>query len=217
MIKNDVQLKRVKERIEQLHEEIRKLQEIYTGAELDFWSSAIKDEEKQLEDEQIEYGLLKALSFEDAVKNVLQEPELFENIGELLAKLRIAAKLTQGDMADRLGWQQANVSRFENENYSSQTVKKISEYLGALGVWLYVTPSLNEKRIKIDIDRNPALFDIGKTVSLQGSLPLNTFNDTTTSSGNTTNTLAIQGAVGSIYQHLFSKVNTKASSSLIHS
>jgi len=217
MIKNEAQFKRVAERIEELREEIRKLQGIYTRQELKFWSSAIEDEEKQLLNEQAEYNRLKDLPFEEAVESVLQEPFLFENIGELLAKLRIAAKLTQEEMADRLGWQQANVSRFENENYSSQTVKKISEYVGALGIWLYVTPSLSEKRRKSDRERSTNLFRNPIQQTPSGIIPLNVFGDTTTASTNTPHISSTDPMRGSIYQQSFQKESTKvSSSSLIH-
>jgi transcriptional regulator with XRE-family HTH domain len=48
-------------------------------------------------------------------------------------------------MAELLGWEQSNLSRFENENYSSQTISKIVEFASALGIYLHVTPSLTEE------------------------------------------------------------------------
>jgi transcriptional regulator with XRE-family HTH domain len=96
-------------------------------------------------DKIIEYKKLKELPFTDAITSLLSRPVLIDNIGELLAKLRIAAKLSQSDIAQRLGWQQSNLSRFESENYNSQTINKIVEYASLLGVWLHVQPSLTEE------------------------------------------------------------------------
>lgn len=146
MIKNDNQLSRTVERLLQIQASIKDLEKKYEGPELEFWAGTLRDEATKLKDEINEYNLLRLLPFNNAVENILQKPILLENVGELLAKLRIAAKLTQAEMAERLGWQQSNLSRFENENYNSQTIAKISEYLGNLGVWLYVKPSLVEDK-----------------------------------------------------------------------
>jgi len=48
-------------------------------------------------------------------------------------------------MAEKLGWQQPNLSRFESENYSSQTIAKITEFVGILGIYLHVMPSITEE------------------------------------------------------------------------
>jgi transcriptional regulator with XRE-family HTH domain len=98
---------------------------------------------------------------------VLNKPILIDNISELLSKLRIAANLSQHEMADKLGWEQSNLSRFENENYNSQTISKIVEYVSALGVWLHITPSLTEE-IKPE----------NKMVKLRNSKPI--YSDTAT-------------------------------------
>ncbi|HCS40669.1 MAG TPA: hypothetical protein DIW44_13940 [Anaerolineaceae bacterium] len=98
-----------------------------------------------LEDQIIEYQFLTNSNFKESIDNLLNKPFLLDNIGELLAKIRIASKLSQTEMANRLGWEQSNLSRFESENYSSQTISKIVEYASALGVWLHVRPSITEQ------------------------------------------------------------------------
>ena len=144
MIKNNLQARRVETRLNELKSEISQMEARYSGEELDFWAGYLKNEMVSLESELNEYQLLQQLPFKEAIEGPLREPVLLENIGELLGKLRIAAKLTQDEMAEKLGWQQPNLSRFEGENYSSQTIAKITEFIGALGVYLHVMPSLAE-------------------------------------------------------------------------
>jgi transcriptional regulator with XRE-family HTH domain len=104
----------------------------------------LMDEEEELKEEIEEYRIIREVNLEEAVSGILSEHVLIDNIGPLLAKLRIAAKMTQEDLANELGWEQSNLSRFENESYSSQTIGKVVEYTSALGVWLLVKPSLSD-------------------------------------------------------------------------
>jgi len=148
MIKNENQLKRAKARLREVRSEIEQYQIEYTGIERDFLVIPLIDEEEELKADIDEYQQLKTLSFYEAVSEILSKPTLIDDIGELLAKLRIAAQLTQEELASRLGWEQPNLSRFESEYYSSQTIGKTVEFASELGVWLYVVPSLAELREK---------------------------------------------------------------------
>jgi transcriptional regulator with XRE-family HTH domain len=156
MIKNDTQAKRTRSRLKRIREELKRLEEKYRGVELEFWAESLREDAAKLQEENREYELLKVVPFQVAVEGILQEPILLENVSELLTKLRIAAKKTQKEMAEELGWQQSNLSRFESEEYSSQTIGKISEYIEALNVWLYLTPALAEHppRITYEITRS---------------------------------------------------------------
>jgi transcriptional regulator with XRE-family HTH domain len=153
MIKNDNQLRRAEERLSSINREIEEYQQTIPGIEKELFILPLVDEEQKIKDEISEYKSLRDLPFKDAVNLILQQPVLIENISELLAKLRIAAKLTQEEMAQLLQWEQANVSRFENENYSSQTIGKIVEFVNSLGIWLHVYPSLTEQTTKITIKK----------------------------------------------------------------
>lgn len=56
------------------------------------------------------------------------------SIGEQIAKLRISAKLTQGELAKRIGTTASAISRYENadyDRYEIQTLRKIAEACGA--------------------------------------------------------------------------------------
>jgi transcriptional regulator with XRE-family HTH domain len=162
MIKNDTQAKRAHSRLKRIRDEQKRLEEKYRGIELEFWAGSLRDDAAKLQEEIREYELLKSLPFQVVVEAILQEPVLLENISELLTKLRIAAKKTQEEMADMLGWRQSNLSRFESEKYNSQTIGKVSEYVDALNVWLYLTPALVEHppRINYEITRTKSEQDI---------------------------------------------------------
>ncbi len=145
MIKNSSQLKSAKERLELIRHEIEEYRQEYSSVEFEFYILPLRTEEQELMGEIEEFEKLKELPFEDAIQGPLRAPILIDNIGLLLSKLRLAAKLTQSEMADRLNWEQSNLSRFESENYSSQTISKIVEFASALGVYLYVSPSLTDR------------------------------------------------------------------------
>lgn len=148
MIKNDTQLSTARSRIRELKLELDQLYNQYDGTELELLANPIVDDIEKTTLEIGEYLALQNLDLENAVESVLDAPVQLENIGELLTKLRIAAGYTQHEFASTFGWKQPNLSRFESPNYSSQTLSKIVEYAGALGVWLHVTPSLSEAPIE---------------------------------------------------------------------
>lgn len=149
MIKNNGQLKRTQARLEKVMNQIDEFREQHDGIEREILVTPLLSELEELQKEIQEYRQLRNMSFEEAVKGPLSEPELIDNIGQILAKLRIAAKLTQEELARRLGWEQSNISRFESENYNSQTIAKVVEFASALDVWLHVTPSLTEKPTRV--------------------------------------------------------------------
>lgn len=142
MIKNDNQLAAAHKKLQELQVLVRDANDRYSGLELELMKLGIEEQIQDIQDDIEEYHELKELSFEQAVNLKLRQPILIEHIGELLAKLRLSAGLTQAQLAERLNWHQANVSRFEGENYTAQTLYKIIEYSSALGVWLHIFPSL---------------------------------------------------------------------------
>jgi transcriptional regulator with XRE-family HTH domain len=144
MIKNENQLNRANERQEEILALLNEYQQEYDGIERDFLVLPLIDEVEEIRNEIEEYIQLRTLPFESAVSETLSKPTLIDDIGELLAKLRLAAKLTQTELSERLGWEQPNLSRFESDNYSSQTIGKTVEFASELGVRLYVIPSLSE-------------------------------------------------------------------------
>ena len=148
IIKNIAQLKSALARKETIQRELEEYDKI-PDIQNEFYTTPLLIELRGLDEGIDEFNKLTAFPFEMAVEDVLNKPILIDNISELLAKLRIAAKLTQEEMAERLGWDQPNLSRFENENYNSQTLSKIIEYASNLGIWLHISPSLTEEPIVI--------------------------------------------------------------------
>jgi transcriptional regulator with XRE-family HTH domain len=153
MIKNNAQLKSAERTLESIRLSINEYRGKYSDAELDFYVGPMEIEVEELESQIEEYRRLIELPFEQAVKQI--NPILLDNISEVLAKIRISAKLTQAEMAERLGWEQANLSRFENENYTSQTISKIIEFASSIGVWLHIIPTLTEELNTIAFETQP--------------------------------------------------------------
>ena len=146
MIKNDRQLSQIEQRCTELRGSITNLRENHSGFQLRAMLGGFESELAERREEIREYKQLLRLSLEEAIEGPLsRRPMLLGNINEFLAKLRIAAGLTQEEMADRLGWHQPNVSRFESENYGGQTIAKVVEYASALDVWLYTAASPSER------------------------------------------------------------------------
>ncbi|MCJ7585543.1 MAG: helix-turn-helix domain-containing protein [Anaerolineales bacterium] len=144
IIKNIAQLKSSEARRETVCKELEEYSG-YTGIQYEFYVRPLIIEMQELDRQINEFKELTHLPFEQAIIDVLSKPVLVDNISELLAKLRIAAKKTQAEMAELLGWEQSNLSRFENETYSSQTISKIVEFASALKIYLQVMPSLTEE------------------------------------------------------------------------
>lgn len=62
--------------------------------------------------------------------------ENFDSIGRLLIALRIRKKLSQRELAIRLGISESQVSRDEADEYHGATLKRLRDVLHALGIRL---------------------------------------------------------------------------------
>jgi len=62
------------------------------------------------------------------------EANSFEDLPRILVQARIAAGLSQKDLADRLGLKEQQVQRYEATNYESASLSRISEVVRALGL-----------------------------------------------------------------------------------
>jgi DNA-binding Xre family transcriptional regulator len=81
---------------------------------------------EQLKEEVESYERLKRGEF-DELRN-------FEGLGRLLIALRIAKRVSQRDLAERLGIHESQVSRDERNEYHGVTVERANRVLEALGV-----------------------------------------------------------------------------------
>lgn len=144
MIRNRKQLLHAEKRLADVESEISEIRKQYSGIEEKIYTTPLENTAADLRKDIAEYTELVNSSLPEAVNGTLKKAMLLDDIGELLTKLRIAAGLSQAEMAERLEWKQSNLSRFESANYGSQTVAKAVEYADSLGVWLYVVPHLEE-------------------------------------------------------------------------
>jgi DNA-binding XRE family transcriptional regulator len=151
MIKNEAQLRQAMDRLDAIEKHLDDLRKESSGFELETLARPVSVLAEEIRGEIREYLVLRASDLQGAICGPLAKPVLLENIGDLLAKLRIAAGLTQNELAQRLGWHQSNLSRFESETYSGQTISKVSEVASALGVYLLVSPSLTPELEKASI------------------------------------------------------------------
>ncbi len=73
-------------------------------------------------------------SYERLMRGEFEELHNFEGVGRLLIAIRLAAGVSQRDLADRLGVHESQVSRDERNEYHGVTVNRASRILEALGV-----------------------------------------------------------------------------------
>ena len=152
MIKNKSQLTKAHQLLTEARTEINEVGNQYSGTEKEILLIPLERERERLVSEIEEYIEITDNSLETLVATILSKSVTIGNIGPLLTKLRMASNLTQAELAKRIGWEQANLSRFEGENYSSQTVAKIVQYASALGVYIHVSPSLSEQPAEFEED-----------------------------------------------------------------
>ena len=150
MIKNKNQLVKAQQLLREARTEINEVGNQYSGTEKEILLIPLERERDRLVSEIEEYNDITDNSLETLVAKILSKPVTIGNIGPLLTKLRMASDLTQAELAKKIGWEQANLSRFEGENYSSQTVAKIVQYASALGVYIHVSPSLSEQPAELE-------------------------------------------------------------------
>ncbi|MBM3269130.1 MAG: helix-turn-helix domain-containing protein [Candidatus Sericytochromatia bacterium] len=97
-----------------------------------------------LSDKQLEAAMAPLISFRDQLAEEIEFYERikakdfsalsnFESIGRLLIALRIASGRTQHDLAVALQMDDAQISRYERDEYYGLTVPKIIQVLKALG------------------------------------------------------------------------------------
>jgi DNA-directed RNA polymerase specialized sigma subunit len=66
------------------------------------------------------------------------------NIGQLLISLRIAAGLSQRELAERLGVHESQISRDERNEYSGVTIERAAKILDTLNADVNISASVHE-------------------------------------------------------------------------
>lgn len=88
------------------------------------------------------------------------ENESFHSINKILIGARIAMKLTQKELADRLGIQTQQIQRYESTDYESADITRVREILYALGINLCF-----EKILIMNSDKSEIEFKLPNDIS----------------------------------------------------
>lgn len=130
MIKNDRQYQMTRAEVRRFRDALRKLEDTdridapLQRLEID----ALQSQLASLDREVAEYEALR-----DRAPSVI-EVESFEELPLGLIKARIAAGLTQRQLADLLGMKQQQVQRYESSEYAGASLSRVQEVARALGV-----------------------------------------------------------------------------------
>lgn len=99
------------------------------SAELrDVMREAIASQLEELREQLADYEALKS------GRVAVLEVEGLQNLPEALIRARIAARLTQRELADRMGLREQQVQRYEATRYSGVSLERIHKVAEALGV-----------------------------------------------------------------------------------
>ena len=134
MIKNERQYKITRAQANRFSQALRELEREVAESSgihpllLKARKEAIQSQLADLEDDLREYEALRAGDFEfDKLKTVVGLPRL-------LIGARIAAGLSQRDLANRLGLKEQQIQRYEASDYESASLTRIRNVVAALGV-----------------------------------------------------------------------------------
>jgi len=130
MIRNEKEYREAVERVGQEKERLARQEAELVAiglepAEIKRALDPIRSFHQQLEEEIASYERLKRGEF-DEIENL-------RGLGQLLVSLRIAAGLTQRQLAQRLGVHEAQVSRDERNEYHGITLDRAAKILESLG------------------------------------------------------------------------------------
>jgi hypothetical protein len=147
MIKNEQQARITERKLAAHRERLARLRSKYLrDADFEFFSAATREQIEQMEQELAYYSLAKQ-------GNVGRLIELWNErgsvqpggkgslrLGDLIALLRVARGLTQEQLAQQLGLDQAHVARYERGDYAGYSVDVLDRIFRALGAKLTLGP-----------------------------------------------------------------------------
>ena len=143
MIRNESEYQKATERLAEekamLEEQLSKLKEMdLSKAEIKRAMDPMRSFHEQLKEE--------VASYERLCRGEFDELTNFEGVGRLLVALRIAAGLTQRELAERLDVHVTAVSRDERNEYHGITIERASRVLSAIGATLHTTVEPLERK-----------------------------------------------------------------------
>ena len=131
MIKNDRQYEYSKKKLHELEEDLRTIRKKYCSEKnkVAVLSQGYIEHIAQFKDEMKEY--------EDMIKAPFPEVLPIHNLNEInrsIVRLRIARKITQEDLAQRVGCKQSDISRLERDDYCGYTIGQLAKIMASLDV-----------------------------------------------------------------------------------
>jgi hypothetical protein len=136
LIKSDRQLAITCKTLEGMKKVVAKLRAKYRGPALRLTTSGPLGMIEQLEGEIREYRWLKKASPAQVMKRY---PAVkIEDVGPFLARLRIASRMTQAEIAHKVGCKQPDIARLEDADYQSHTARTLKSVAEALGVEIMI-------------------------------------------------------------------------------
>lgn len=153
MIRNDRQYRIVRSRLDRLQrleaDLTAKADEGYDPIVADLELRAVRGEISQMSQELADYEALKEGRGEIGV------PQTVADLPWILIRARIAAGMTQADLAERLGLKSQQIQRYEATDYESASLSRLIEIADALGVQL--TPEVAPAETEEELPRLPGL------------------------------------------------------------
>ncbi|MEA5448459.1 helix-turn-helix transcriptional regulator [Leptolyngbya sp. CCNP1308] len=168
MIKNERQYRITKAQIEKFS---AALQVLSTQAQEDQTiHPLLKKAEKESLSSQLTELIAETREYEalQAGQRVVLELNSLEELPQALIKARIAAGLTQKDLAERLGLKEQQIQRYENTEYSSVSLARLIELSHALGIQI-------QEEILLPQSSSTELFKRLKQVGIDQELVLSRF------------------------------------------
>ena len=130
MIKNKRQYEYSKKKLHELEEDLKAIRKKYymDKNKVALLSQGYIEHIVQFKDE--------IKGYEDMIKAPFPEVLPIHNLNEInrsIVRLRIARKITQEELAQRVGCKQSDISRLERDDYRGHTIAKLDKIIAGLG------------------------------------------------------------------------------------
>ena len=135
MIKSDAQRERTLAQVEGFRRALAKVAQDKPDTRSAAIRGSYESMIRQLEDELSEYDRLKSGDM------VLPHVERLDQIAPFITRIRIAKRVSQTELARRLGVSKQVVSRYEESEYQTVAISRLQEILDAIGIKAAVTLS----------------------------------------------------------------------------
>lgn len=130
MIKNSKEYEKVKEQLKDWAKTFNQMKEVLSSSDYAIYLEAHEPIVSELHESIREY---------DAIQSGLEHPDYFLDplgVGKRLVQARIRSECTQQKLAEKIRVTQAQVSRAEDDEYSSAPLARLHEIASALGLAL---------------------------------------------------------------------------------